>query len=346
MQAEIEDSDPSRRALRSPRELKAERPPSASALEVVARARAEIRDTLRGRDRRRLVVIVGPCSIHDPDAAFEYARRLKPIADAVRGELLIVMRTYLQKPRTALGWKGLINDPRLDGSCDVAAGLELARRVLLTINELGLPCASELLDSLTAAYVTDLLSWAAIGARTSASQQHREMASGLPMPIGFKNSTDGDLEAATNGVLTARRPHVLLGIDEAGAVSVVRTRGNPDGHIVLRGGGGRPNFEAADVLRAVSLLGADGAARPILIDCSHGNSGKDHTRQAWVWRRSLELYRGGVESIMGLLLESNLKPGSQAWRPGADLARDVAITDSCVGWPETEELLAQAAAAV
>jgi 3-deoxy-7-phosphoheptulonate synthase len=345
MEKAIEDHPRGRgRRLMPPGALKAEMPASKRALEVVRRTRQEIHDILCGRDRQRLLVIVGPCSIHDVDAAFEYARRLKPMGDVLRDRLLIVMRTYVQKPRTALGWKGLTNDPRLDGSCDVASGLGLARGILAAINDLGLPCASELLDPFTAAYVADLLSWAAIGARTSSSQTHREMASGLAMPVGFKNSTDGNLEAAVNGVLCASRPHTSLGIDEEGAVSVVRTAGNPDGHIVLRGGGGKPNHEADDVARACALLAAHGSTRPILIDCSHDNSAKDHTRQATIFRRVVELALGGTETIMGLLLESNLQAGSQTWRPGEPLAYGVSITDACIGWAETEELLYETAA--
>ncbi|MGH7898853.1 MAG: 3-deoxy-7-phosphoheptulonate synthase, partial [Candidatus Binatia bacterium] len=324
--------------------LKTTMPAAERALELVRRTRQGIRDILHGRDSERLLVIVGPCSIHDADAAFEYARRLQAVAEAVRDRLLIVMRTYVQKPRTALGWKGLASDPYLDGSCDVAAGLTLARRILGAINELGVPCASELLDPFTASYVADLLSWAAIGARTSSSQTHREMASGLEMPVGFKNSTDGDLAAAVNGVLCSSRSQTALGIDDTGVVSAWRTAGNRDGHIVLRGGATGPNHEAGDVARASALLGADPCARPILIDCSHDNSGKDHTRQPRVFREVIALHRGGVNAIMGALVESNLRAGNQSWRPGAALAYGVSITDACIGWEETEEMLYEAAA--
>jgi len=333
------------RALPAPRELKARLPLSERAAATVGGARAAIRDAIHGRDPR-LLVVVGPCSIHDPEAALEYAGRLRGVAGELAGELVLVMRTYFEKPRTTVGWKGLINDPHLDGTCDVVAGLEIARGLLLAINEAGLPCASEVLDPFTPQFVADLLAWASIGARTSESQTHRELASGLSAPVGFKNATSGDLEAARNAMVSAGHPHSFLGIDSEGRSAIVSTTGNPDRHVVLRGGGGRPNHGREDVARALELVGDLGIARPVMVDCSHDNSAKDHTRQAGVWRDVLGQLRGGETRLLGLLLESNLEAGRQSWQPGAALRRGVSITDACIGWNETVELLREAAAAV
>jgi len=329
-----------------PRAVKAKLAVGTAETELVRTTRAAIRDLLHGRDRRRLLVVVGPCSIHDPKAALDYAGRLAAVARATRDSVLIVMRTYFEKPRTTVGWKGLINDPHLDGSCAIADGLELARRVLLDVNRLGVPCGSELLDPITPQYVADLLAWAAIGARTTESQTHREMASGLSMPVGFKNGTDGGLQVAVDAMVSARHPHTFLGIDVDGVTSAIRTQGNPDRHVVLRGGGGRANHHPDDVARAAALVAAENVTRPIMIDCSHGNSGKDPSRQLRVCREVLEQVRGGQRAIMGLLLESNLVAGRQDWKPGARLAYGVSITDACLGWEETERLLFDAAAAV
>jgi len=333
------------RALPAPRELKARLPLSDAAAETVSGARAGIRAAIHGRDPR-LVAIVGPCSIHDPDAAVEYAERLADLARELAGELLLVMRTYFEKPRTTVGWKGLINDPHLDGSCDVVAGLEIARRLLLQINERGVPCASEVLDPFTPQFVADLLAWASIGARTSESQTHRELASGLSAPVGFKNATSGDLHAARNAMISAAHPHSFLGIDALGRSAVVSTTGNPDRHMVLRGGGGRANHGRDDVAAALALVADLGLARPILVDCSHDNSAKDHTRQSATCREVLAQIRDGQTGILGLLLESNLEAGRQGWTPGAALRRGVSITDGCMGWDETAALLREAAASV
>jgi len=299
--------------LVSPNEVKTELALTDRARDVVLETRRAIRDILHGRDKQRLVVVVGPCSIHDPEAALEYARLLKPVADATRDHLLIVMRTYFEKPRTTVGWKGLINDPHLDGSCDVAAGLKLARSILLEINGLGLPCGYEGLDPVTPQYIADLISWAAIGARTTESQTHREMASGLSMPVGFKNGTDGGLQVAVDAMVSARHPHSFLGINSDGLTSVIKTMGNPDRHIVLRGGGGKTNYGPEDIERAVTLLADHDIARPIMVDCSHGNSAKDHNRQLGVGKAVLEQFHAGQRAIMGLMLESNLKPGKQTF---------------------------------
>jgi len=332
--------------LVSPRAVKTRLPLTAAAASVVLEARHAIRDVLHGRDRRRLVAIVGPCSIHDPRAAFDYAARLKRVADATRDQLVVVMRTYFEKPRTTVGWKGLINDPYLDGSCNIPVGLELARRILLEIAGSGVPCASELLDPVVPQYIADLVSWAAIGARTTESQTHREMASGLSMPVGFKNGTDGGLQVALNAMISARHPHHFVGINHDGAVSVIRTAGNPDRHIVLRGGDGGPNHRPADIDRAAALIAGERIARPILIDCSHDNSSKDHTRQARVCRDALQQVRAGDQRIMGVMVESNLHAGRQNWMPDAPLRYGVSLTDACIGWEETETLLLELAAAV
>jgi 3-deoxy-7-phosphoheptulonate synthase len=245
-----------------------------------------------------------------------------------------------------VGWKGLINDPDLDGSCQVERGLEIARRLLLDLGTLGVPCASEILDPFTPQFVGDLLVWASIGARTSESQTHRQLASGLSMPVGFKNGTNGNLAVAHHALVAAGCAHSFLGITREGASAVVRTRGNPDRHLVLRGGGGRSNYAPEDVARAAALGEGEGVERPVMIDCSHGNSNQDHTRQAAVCREVLAQVRRGDRAIMGLLLESNLRPGRQVWERGAPLQRGVSITDACMGWEETERLLTEIAEAV
>jgi 3-deoxy-7-phosphoheptulonate synthase len=326
-----------------PREMKRTLPLPAETGRLVLANRAAIRDMMHAEKPGRLMVVVGPCSIHDPEAAFEYAERLLGVAHKVHQHLLVVMRTYFEKPRTVVGWKGLISDPRLDGSCDIPEGLPLARRVLLRIGSMGLPCGTEFLDPIVPQYVSDLVSWAAIGARTIESQTHRQMASGLSMPIGFKNGTDGSLPNAMNGILSAREPHAFLGIDADGVTSVVKTTGNPDGHLVLRGGRGKSNYHAADIAAAAELCAKNGIARGVMIDCSHDNSGKDHTKQAAIFGQVLRAYREGQDAILGLMIESNLLPGKQSWTENGDLIRGVSITDSCIGWPETEELLHMAA---
>lgn len=329
-----------------PRAVKAELPLTEKAAAVVLGARRAIRDIIHGHDRHRLLVVVGPCSIHDPEAAFDYARHLAPVAAKTKGQLVVVMRTYFEKPRTTVGWKGLINDPHLDGSCDIATGVRLARETLLRILELGLPCGYEALDPVTPQYIADLLSWAAIGARTTESQTHRELASGLSMPVGFKNSTDGGLEVALNAMISACSPHAFLGIGADGVTCVIKTKGNPDRHIVLRGGAKKTNYGSDDVARAAALIAGEEIVRPIMVDCSHDNSGKDHTRQGSVARDVLQQVVAGQPALMGLLLESNLKPGKQSWKPDAKLAYGVSITDACIGWDETEQLLTEIAAAV
>ncbi len=341
-----EDAGVAEARLPTPAEVAERFPGGPVAGDTVARTRAAIHDLLSGRDGRRLLVVAGPCSLHDPAAAMEYACRLARVAEATREELVIVMRTYFEKPRTTVGWKGLINDPGLDGNCDVASGLLLSRTILRDIGALGLPCGAELLDPAIAPYIGDLLSWAAVGARTSESQVHREMASGLSMPVGFKNSTDGRIETAAQAMVAAGRPHSFIGIDREGRVAVVRTCGNPDRHLVLRGGMGGPNCTSADVERAAFLVEGEGVARPVMIDCSHGNSGKNPAKQAGVCRSVLDLVRRGRREILGVMIESNLREGSQPWAPREKLTYGVSITDPCIGWPETEALLFEIAAAV
>jgi 3-deoxy-7-phosphoheptulonate synthase len=332
--------------LKSPREIKQKLPLSEAAARTVLRARRGLRDILSGRDRERLAVVVGPCSIHDPEAALEYARKLREEAARHDDSLLVVMRTYFEKPRTTIGWKGFINDPDLDGSCDIDRGLEAARRLLLDVNGLGLPCGTEFLDPVIPQYIGDAIAWAAIGARTTESQTHREMASGLSMPVGFKNGMNCNLDVALQAMVSAGHPHVFLGIDPEGAAAVVRTRGNPDRHVVLRGGGGRTNYGAEDVRQAADLACGEGIARPVMVDCSHGNSSKDHRRQSVVARDVTATFRAGETRVMGLLIESNLHEGRQDWddSKAGELRRGVSITDACIGWEETAALLDELAA--
>ncbi|WP_455378830.1 3-deoxy-7-phosphoheptulonate synthase [Petrachloros mirabilis] len=327
------------KALPSPRAIKTILPITDQAATLVVETREAIRKILYGQDRDRLLVIVGPCSIHDPEAAYEYAARLRPLAETLRDRFLIVMRTYFEKPRTTVGWKGLINDPHLDGTCDIAAGMELARTILLKLNQSGMPCATELLDPISPQYIADLISWTAIGARTTESQTHREMASGVSMPVGFKNGTEGSLQVAVNAMISARTPHHFLGINADGQTSIIKTMGNPDRHIVLRGGGGKTNYDEDNVAKAEAAVASEGITRPIMIDCSHDNSMKDHTRQGLVAHEVIRQFREGRQSIMGLMLESNLNPGKQTWKQGTPLTHGVSITDACLGWEETESLL-------
>jgi 3-deoxy-7-phosphoheptulonate synthase len=330
--------------LVTPRQLEAELPATDEARRVVRQTREAISAMLHGRDQRRLVVVVGPCSIHDSEAAMAYAHKLKKLADATKDQLLVVMRTYFEKPRTVIGWKGLISDPHLDGSCDIPSGLTMARKILLDINALGLPCATEFLDTVVPHYLTDLVSWAAIGARTTESQVHRQMASGLSMPVGFKNSTDGSLQNAINAVLSARHAHAFLGINTDGSSSVVKTMGNDDAHIVLRGGASGTNYHPEDIAEAAGAVGKEGLARGVMVDCSHDNSGKDHTKQGSVFADVVDNFAAGQRAILGVMIESNLFAGKQTWMQGVPLKYGVSITDGCVGWEETEAMLTSAAA--
>jgi 3-deoxy-7-phosphoheptulonate synthase len=334
------------RPLTTPYQLKRALPSGEGVREMIAGSRAAIADVLEGRDQR-FMVIVGPCSIHDPHAAYEYARRLKALADELDDRLLVVMRTYFEKPRTTVGWKGLINDPFLDGSNDIAAGLRKAREVLLTICEMGLPTATEMLEPIVPQYIADLVAWASIGARTTESQTHREMASGLSMPVGFKNSTDGNALVAVQAMLSAQSPHHFLGIDDHGCTCVVETKGNPWGHLILRGGSGGPNYDAASVADAVAQLTRARLAARLVVDCSHANSSKQPERQPEVLAEVVRQRVDGQRALVGAMLESHLTGGRQdlTGNPAA-LAYGQSITDGCLGWEETERALRETHAAL
>jgi 3-deoxy-7-phosphoheptulonate synthase len=331
--------------LPSPDEMAAQVPLSDAAQAAVLAAREQIQALVTGRDKRRLVV-VGPCSIHDPAAALDYANRLKALRARLEDDLLIVMRVYFEKPRTTVGWKGLINDPHLDGSYDISAGIAKARSLLLAVAELGLPAATEMLDPIIPQYLADLVSWAAIGARTTESQTHREMASGLSMPVGFKNGTDGGLGVAINAMIAASRPHSFLGIDGNGRVGIVRTRGNKHGHLVLRGGAAGPNYRAADVRAAVEALSRAGVSPRVAVDCSHDNSEKKPERQPEVLADVAQQIRDGAHYVVGVMLESNLVAGRQDLKSPASLTYGQSITDACIDFPTTERALLDLAAAV
>jgi 3-deoxy-7-phosphoheptulonate synthase len=324
--------------LITPAQIKEQHPASPETLAFVSESRRQVRSILSGEDDRMLV-IVGPCSIHDPASALEYAKRLASLAREVSDRHLVVMRVYFEKPRTTIGWKGFINDPGLDDSCDIARGLTLARKLLLEIQELGLPAATEFLDPIVPQYTADLVTWAAIGARTTESQTHREMASGLSMPVGFKNATDGSVQIAVDAMRSARASHSFLGIDQDGATMIVKTSGNPDSHVVLRGGRNGPNYGAEHVTAAREALTKASLNPAVMIDCSHANSGKDPHRQPHVWGSILE-QRAKDRGIVGAMLESNLRAGSQTLGDSpTDLEYGVSITDACMDWATTEKLL-------
>lgn len=325
--------------LPSPTDLRQRLPLSAALASQVQAQREAIRAVLDGSDPR-LLVVVGPCSLHDPISALEYADRLAALAPEVSDQLLLVMRAYVEKPRTTIGWKGLVYDPQLDGSGDMAGGLELSRRLMLAMLERGLPVATELLQPLVAGYFDDLLGWAAIGARTSESQVHRELVSGLDVPVGFKNGTDGSLSIACDAMRSAAHPHQHFGVDGLGRPALVETDGNPDTHLVLRGGHGGPNHDAASVAVARASLEKQGIAARIMVDCSHANSSKDPLRQPTVLRDVLDQRLAGDASLRGVMLESHLFDGCQAL--SAELRYGVSITDGCLGWSGTEAMLREA----
>lgn len=328
--------------LLPPDDLRQELPLTDPAAATVVRSRETIPAILAGRDRR-LLVVVGPCSIHDTEAALDYAGRLASLREKLSDTLYIVMRTYFEKPRTTVGWKGLINDPHLDGTFDMETGLRRARKLLIDVAGMGLPTATEILDPITPQYIDDALDWAAIGARTTESQTHRQMASGLSMPVGYKNSTTGSLEVAINAMRSAREPHAFLGIDGAGRTCVVRTTGNPWGHVILRGGQDKPNYDPDNVTEAVAVLRDAGLPTGLMVDCSHANSGKKHERQEVVWNSVVEQKAAGNHDLMGIMLESHLHEGNQKLGedPGT-LRYGVSITDACIGWDKTEQLLTEA----
>ncbi len=328
--------------IASPQEVQERLPLTEAAARTVLAGRQALRAILERADAR-LFVVVGPCSIHDPKAALEYARRLRKLADEVRGTMVLVMRVYFEKPRTSLGWKGFINDPRMDDSFRMEEGLLRARELLMQIAEMGLPTGSEALDPISPQYLSELISWYAIGARTSESQTHREMASGLSAPVGFKNGTDGGLEVAINGIRSASQPHGFLGVNEAGRTSLIRSKGNAHGHLVLRGGGARPNYDTVSVKLAEKALAGAKLAENIVVDCSHANSMKDYSLQPLVFNDCMHQILEGNRSIVGLMLESNLEAGRQEIpEDRSKLRYGVSVTDGCIDWASTERVLRRA----
>ncbi|CAN5138519.1 3-deoxy-7-phosphoheptulonate synthase [soil metagenome] len=326
------------RPVPAPDQLRQELPLAHREAAAVARHRDEITEILAGRDER-LLVIVGPCSVHDPVAALDYAHRLAPLADAYADRLKIVMRVYFEKPRTTVGWKGLINDPGMDESYDVERGLRTARKLLLDIGALGLAVGCEFLEPTSPHYIADTIAWGAIGARTTESQIHRQLASGLSMPVGFKNGTDGSIQPAIDGAKAAAAQHVFFGIDGLGRGAIVETAGNPDCHVILRGGSGGPNHDAASVAAAIAALAAARLPANIMVDCSHANSGKDHVRQAQVALEIADRIAAGERGISGLMLESFLVAGAQSL--GGDLVYGQSVTDKCMDFATTADVLAR-----
>lgn len=329
--------------LISPKELKEKLPITPSIARHVVESRRVIEDILHKKDNR-LLVVVGPCSIYDAKAALDYAKKLAALSDFIKETCFVVMRVYFEKPRTTVGWKGFINDPHLTGKGDISEGLYLGRKLLLEISDMGLPIATEVLDPIVPQYISDLLSWASIGARTTESQTHREMASGLSMPVGFKNSTEGNLEVAINAMLSAKEPHDFLGINQEGQTSIIKTLGNPNGHVILRGGK-VPNYDETTVEETTQKLTKAGFDPAIMIDCSHGNSRKKHENQSEVAQSVIELVQKGHRSIIGIMLESNLFEGNQSVPQDiSQIKYGVSITDACIGWETTETLLKDIAA--
>ncbi|WP_338403923.1 3-deoxy-7-phosphoheptulonate synthase [Cellulosimicrobium arenosum] len=335
-------------ALPQPRTMLADLPLGATRSDLVTTSRREIRDVLTGDDDR-LLVIVGPCSVHDPQAALDYATRLAAVAHELADDLLVVMRVYFEKPRTTVGWKGLINDPHLDGSHDVHHGLRLAREVLLGVLDAGVPAASEFLEPTSPQYIADAVSWGAIGARNAESQVHRQLASGLSMPVGFKNATDGDVQIAVDGCVTAASEHTFFGMDSLGRAAAVETAGNPDCHVILRGARTGPNYSPDDVAAALAVARTSGLGglteHGLVVDASHGNSGKSHVRQAEVVRELAVRLADGEQGITGLMLESFLVAGAQKPAPSG-LTYGQSVTDACIDWGTTADLLRELAGAV
>ncbi len=325
--------------LTAPQELKAIYKRTEKVTTTVGESREQIKRILAGEDHR-LIVVVGPCSIHDPKAAIEYAQRLQELSAKVNDRMFLIMRVYFEKPRTTVGWKGLINDPHLDGTFDVASGLKIARQLLLQIGELGIPAATEMLEPITPQYIADVISIASIGARTTESPTHRQMASGLSMPVGYKNGTDGSLDVALNAMLAAQSPHSFLGIDSAGQTCVVNTKGNPWGHLILRGGRSGPNYHREHLEAASRSLESAGLSPRFLVDCSHANSNKDYRNQSLVWNDVIDQRIAGNNTIIGLMLESNLNAGNQSLKEDlSQLQYGTSITDECIDWEETESLI-------
>ncbi|GAA1762072.1 MULTISPECIES: 3-deoxy-7-phosphoheptulonate synthase [Streptomonospora] len=331
--------------LIAPKDLLAELPMGPERAALVEDARGEVKRVLDGADDR-LLVIVGPCSVHDPEAALDYAERLKALTPSLSEDLCLVMRVYFEKPRTTLGWKGLINDPGLDESYDVHRGLRTARKLLLDIGSIGVPAGTEFLDPITPQYIADAVAWGAIGARTTESQVHRQLGSGLSMPVGFKNGTDGDVQVAVDACGASAASHTFFGIDPSGAGSVVVTAGNPDCHVILRGGRSGPNYDAAGVAPALEVVERSGLPRRLMIDASHANSGKDHTRQPGVADAIAAQVADGQRGIIGVMLESFIEEGAQKLGDPAELSYGRSITDTCMSWSTTEDVLGRLAEAV
>ena len=325
----------------APADLKQVFPQSEKTAEFVAAARQQVKDILWSRDPR-MMAVVGPCSIHDPQAAIDYAGRLASLAEELKDQLFLVMRVYFEKPRTTIGWKGLINDPDLNGTHEISKGLGVARRLMMKISEMGLPVATEMLDPFTVQYFADMISWGAIGARTTESQTHREMSSGLSFPVGFKNGTDGNLQIAIDAMGAACHSHSFLGLNREGRISIVKTTGNQDVHIVLRGGNDQPNYHPADIEKSCALLNKAGIETSIMVDCSHANSCKDHTRQEGVLQDVMAQVKGGQGAISSLMIESFINEGNQKLTTASELAYGVSITDKCVDWETTERMLRNA----
>jgi len=332
------------RALISPAVVLEELPVTAAVEAVVERGRAAVADVLHGRSDR-LIAVVGPCSIHDAEQALDYAQRLRSLGDELDDALVLVMRVYFEKPRTTVGWKGFINDPRLDGSFRINEGLRRARQLLLDINALGLPAGTEFLDLLSPQYFSDLIAWGAIGARTTESQSHRQLASGLSCPVGFKNGTDGGVQIAADAVVAAAHPHAFMGMTKMGVAAIFETRGNADCHVILRGGKA-PNYDAASVDAACAVLAKAGLRQQVMIDCSHANSGKQPRRQIDVAADIAQRIAAGERRIIGVMVESHLCEGRQDLLPGQSLRPGVSITDACLGWDDTAPLLRSLAASV
>ena len=325
--------------LLTPGDLKKDLPMSDLAAKTIVQGREAVQNILAHKDHR-LIVVIGPCSIHDVDAAMDYAQRLKALADKVGDTLLLVMRVYFEKPRTTVGWKGLINDPHLDDSFKISEGLHIGRRLLLDISELGLPTATEALDPISPQYLQDLISWSAIGARTTESQTHREMASGLTPAVGFKNGTDGGLAVAVNALQSVASPHRFLGINSEGRVAIITTKGNPYAHIVLRGGNGKPNYDSVSVALCEQELQKANIEANIMVDCSHANSNKNHELQTLVMQNVAQQIADGNRSIIGLMVESNLKAGNQKLSANRDeMEYGKSVTDACIDWETTEASL-------
>ena len=330
------------RELLTPAELAAAVPIPEPAAETVRAGRDSVKRILSGEDER-LLVVIGPCSIHDVEAAREFAERLAPLRREHADRLEIFMRVYFEKPRTTVGWKGLINDPHLDDSFAIHEGLQVARRLLVDLASLGMPCATEFLDPISPAYVAELVSWGAIGARTTESQTHRELASGVSCPVGFKNGTEGNLQIAVDAIRAAAHPHRFLGVTKEGRSAIIATRGNPDCHVILRGGARGPNYDEATVTEACTALEGAGLPPRVMIDCSHANSAKDPDRQSLVAAELAERVAAGDRRILGLMLEANLAAGRQDKVPGRPLEYGVSITDACMGWDAAAEVIAKLA---